>query len=250
MIDTIMIKEYNKKNNFINMTNILLLCQEWGFDYRKYEEKVFAIGNVCAIRRTKQGKFFHRNYERAMLLLAVASKYKSTSVLEFGTGRGFAAVCLSMLQNITNITTIDKLDQTKTIQLVANLGIDKVKLDKINFISKNTLRLSSKDKEEIGKDFDLVFIDGEHTRVAVKNDLEVALDCTTEDAVIVFDDYRNKHKGVKKYIKSLEYDKILVYSDGWIYNNVMIAKHGDADKVKDNREYGSGQVILYKNCRE
>ena len=95
--------------------------------------------------------------------------------------------------------------------------------------------------------FDLVFIDGEHTAKAVANDFKVALKYTTEDALIVFDDFRRKHKGVRKHIISLPFDKILVYTDGWIYNNILIAFHGDADKVVDKKEVGSGQVVLYKN---
>lgn len=233
-------KQYS--NNFVDMTDILSLCRSWQFDYQNYKQEVLRIGDVCAIRKAKNGRLFRRDYERAILLLAVASKYQSQRVLEFGTGRGFVSACLSMLEHVSHIATIDKLRQEKTRKLVESVAARG--LDKIQFVSTNTFKLSH---SAIKNDFDLVFIDGEHTEKAVKNDFKFAMKHTADDAIIVFDDYRNKHKGVKKYIKSLKYDKVLVYTDGWIYENIMINKHGDADVVKDQKEYKSGQVILYKN---
>ncbi|KKN24736.1 hypothetical protein LCGC14_0891830 [marine sediment metagenome] len=231
------------KDHFIKQTDLISLCNEWQFDYKKYQSRVLSIGDVCAIRKAKNGQRFRRNYERAMVVLAAASRYGSRRMLEFGTGRGFTAASLSMFDQVEEIVTIDKLKQITAIQAVASLNVEGVFPAKINYLSKNTFEIS--DNDITGK-FDLVFIDGEHTSKAVAHDFQFAMEHTTDDAVIIFDDYRNKHKGVKKYIKSLKHAKILVYSDGWLYENILIASHGDADRVKDNKEYGSGQVILLK----
>ena len=221
-------------------TNILELFTEWDFDYLSYKDKVCSIGDICAIRTNDVGELFRRNYERGMLLLAVAWKYQLCRLLEFGTGRGFVVACVSLLDSIQDIYTIDRARERRTIGVAKKAGF----LDsRTHFIQKNSFKLKSVDLQD---DFDLVFIDGEHSEKAVKNDFKIALQHTTKKAIIVFDDYRNKHKEVKKYIKLLKYDKLLVSTDGWIYDNIMIATHGDADKVIDNKEMGSGQVILNK----
>ncbi len=226
----------------MNETNIVDLCKKWGFDIQQYKETVALIGDVCAIRRDKSGKSFRRNYERALVVLSAALHYKSTKFLEFGTGRGFVTACATLLDGLNSITTIDKLSKDATIGTISKVSIP-IDMSKINFISKDSKKLVPKD---IGAGYDLVFIDGEHSASAVANDFALALECTTDDAVIIFDDFRNKHRGVKKFIASLEYTKTLVPSDGWVYKNRMIKKHGDADKVKDNKEIGSGQVVLWK----
>ncbi len=226
---------------FAQSIDLISLLWSWHFAYSDHIDQVRSIGDVTAIRKDKKGRTFRRNYERAMLMMAVAWKYGSTKFLEFGTGRGFVTACLSTNDIISSITTIDKLDSEKTQRKMGEL--DGVNMSKIHFIRKNSFKI---DASELSNDFDLVFIDGEHSQMAVKNDFDIALHSTTDNAIIVFDDCRNKHKGVKKFIKSLNYDKILVYTDGWIYENTAIAKHGDADKVVDGKEVGSGQVILYK----
>lgn len=225
--------------------DLLTLCDKYQFDYLSYMHFVSSVGDLTAIRKNKDGTLFRRNYERAILMLCVANKYQSTRFLEFGTGRGFVTACISCLKHVQSIFTIDK-DHSQNADKILS-SIPDVKSEKINFLCKNSMNLSSSD---ISHDFDLVFIDGEHSEKAAKNDFELALKCTTDNAIIVFDDYRNKHRGVKKFIKSLKFEKFLVFTDGWIYKNNMIHKHGDADKIIDGKEYNSGQVVLFKNHQE
>jgi len=223
--------------------DIRSLLKEWDFDAEPYIMAVRDIGDVCAIRYDDKKKPFRRDYERALLMLAVAFRYQSTKFLEFGTGRGFVCGCLSMLDHIPTIFTIDKLPHAKAYKLMSSYS--KIDLEKISFLKANSLKIKDP-VYSFGNSYDLVFIDGEHSAKAVKNDFEMSLKVTTEDAIIVFDDYRDKHAGVKKYIKKLKYDKILVSTDGWFYRNRRIEKHGDADKVVGGKEMKSGQVILYK----
>lgn len=223
----------------IGLTN---LAEEWGFSIGEYKDAILEIGDICAIRKTKQGKSFRRDYERGLLMIAVALRYKPKNVLEFGTGRGFVTTVLSMMDSVETICTIDKLPKSQTADIMRKSKY--ANMSKVKFVSKKSNKLNSSD---ISGEYDLVFIDGEHTGKAVAHDFKFSLKCTTPEAIIVFDDYRNKHAEVKKYIKNLQYDKILVYTDGWVYDNIMIHKHGDADKVVDNKEMGSGQVILFKS---
>lgn len=224
-------------------TDLLTLMKKWDFPLEAYKDVVMEIGDICAIRKSK-GVAFRRNYERAFLLLAVALKYGSSRVLEFGTGRGFVTAALSMLENVHEIYTIDKLPASQTVGIMKQSS--HAQMSKVSFISKKSSDVKRIDLGGLDGLFDLVFIDGEHSHKAVEHDFKLSLKQTTSDAIIVFDDYRNKHRGVKKYISSLKYDKILVSTDGWVYENKMIKVHGDADNLVDNKEMGSGQVILYK----
>jgi len=225
----------------LKQTDLISLAKEWNFSINEYSNIVKEIGDVCAIRH-KKGKPFRRDYERGLLMIAVSIHYNCHRLLEFGTGRGFVTSCLSMLSNVRHITTIDQLREEETLGVMSESFYSD--MSKVEFISKKSKNLKNNDTKD---DYDLVFIDGEHTHSAVANDFKFAINHTVDDAIIVFDDYRNKHKGVKKYIKSLPYDKILVYTDGWVYDNKFIKTHGDADKVVDNKEVGSGQVILFKD---
>jgi len=222
--------------------NIISLCDAWEFPYKDYIDRVLAIGDVCAIREDKKGKPFRRDFERAFVVMAAAHRYKATRILEFGTGRGFVTGCLTMLDHVKYICTIDKLKTEPIVELMSKL--DDIDMKKIRFISKNSYKI---EPDDIGIGYDLSFIDGEHTARAVDNDFQLSLRCCIDDGIIVFDDYREKHAGVKKFIKSLDFDKAIVNSDGWLYKNRMINKHGDADKVVDGKEYESGQVILFKS---
>ncbi len=217
----------------MNKTNILDLFKKWNFDYTKHEKRFKEIGDVTAIRY--KGKVpFRRNYERALLVYAVAEHFQCKNFVEFGTGRGFVTACVSLCESIQDIYTIDCLDSG--IKHIKSLSLDT--FDKIHFIVKKSQDLKY---DEIPESIDLVFIDGEHSYKAAQNDFSFVKD---RARIVVFDDYRNKHKGVKKFIKSIDYNKLLVSTDGWIYKNKMIKKHKDADKVVDGKEYDSGQVIV------
>lgn len=212
--------------------NILTLFKSWNFDYKPYVEKFKAIGDVTAIRY-KKGKPFRRNYDRGMLLFAVASHFRCKTFLEFGTGRGYVTACVSLCKSIEHIITIDRDPVAK--KTLVEAGIDTKNID---FITSKSQKLKQGDLPEV----DLAFIDGEHSYDAVENDLSL-----TRASIVVFDDFRNKHKGVKKFIKSLKVpgkEKVIISTDGWIYKNEMLTKHGDADKIVNGKELGSGQVIL------
>ena len=217
----------------IDIISFLKYCD---FDYRQYIEEVLRIGDTTAIRELR-GVTYRRNYERGLLLMAIIHKFDSTKFLEFGTGRGFATACALFLKNGLDITTIDNKSSEQSKNLIEGLGIC---TNSIFFLGMNSKHLSA---EDIGDGFDLVFIDGGHDYKSVKNDYEIAVKCC-EKGIIVFDDFRNKHAGVKKFIKSLDVTKILVNTQGWIWKNKMMKKTKDGDGIIDDKEYKSGQVIV------
>ena len=217
-------------------TNIIDFTKRLGFDYKQYCEEVVRIGDKTALRVFKGAKY-RRNYERALLLMSIIQSLDVKKFLEFGTGRGFVTACALLVKPTLKISTIDHKYSAQAKELLIELGMD---ISNISFIYSDSEKLLAKD---IGLDFDLVFIDGGHEYDSVKNDFGLARKCCSS-GVIVFDDFRNKHSGVKKFIKMLDVPKILVNSHGWVWKNKMIAKTRDADGISDNREYKSGQVVV------
>jgi len=220
-------------------TNIIDFLKYCDFDYRIYIENVLRIGDSTAIRELK-GVMYRRNYERGLLLMGIINKFSSTKFLEFGTGRGFATACALFAKSDLEITTIDSKSSEHSKDLICSLGID---VSPVSFLGVDSKSLSAKD---IGDGFDLVFIDGGHDYKSVKNDYEIAVKCCKK-GIIVFDDFRNKHAGVKKFIKSLDVTKILVNTQGWIWKNKMMAKTKDGDGIVDGKEHKSGQVVVPVN---
>ncbi len=218
-------------------TNLLALLERWNFEYKPHKDKFQSIGDVTAIRYEK-GVPFRRNYERAMLVYAAAATFNCKNFVEFGTGRGYVTACVSSCPCIESIVTIDCVDSARS--LIKKTQPDTIQ--KVKFIIKKSQGI---EYNELPPQIDLAFIDGEHSHKAAKNDFELVMSRTK---IVIFDDFRNKHKGVKKYIKSItDFNKLLVSTDGWIYKNKMIKKHKDADSVVDGREYKSGQVIVSKD---
>lgn len=218
-------------------TNIIDLCIALGFDYKKYIEDIIRIGDLTAKREYK-GQHYRRNYERAFILMSLLHKYKISKFLEFGTGRGFSVACVLFLNPKTEAYTIDINCQDNTKKLISSLGID---ISNATFI-----KAKSNSIKFVLPDVDMVFIDGGHTFDEVKNDFEISKKICKK-GFIVFDDFRKKHKGVKKYIKSIVGEKILVQSDSWIIKNDLIHKVGNSDTIIDGKEYDSGQVIFPVN---
>lgn len=215
------------------VTNIRDLFAQWEFDHKLYLDRVIEIGQSTAIRKL-DGIAYRRNYERGLLIMAIIHKHKYQSFLEFGTGRGFSVACALTINPAIRITTIDISSCKQARGLLRHLGFD---LSNVQFVSTDSL----KSGKHLGK-YDFAFVDGSHKYDFVKSDYKTAARHTS--GLIVFDDYRNKHLGVKRAVDEIDGTKMLVESDGWLIENVLIEKAGDADVVNAGKEKGSGQIIL------
>ena len=54
------------------------------------------------------------------------------------------------------------------------------------------------------EEFDFVFLDGGHSYLTVKNDLEILLNSMKKNSIILCDDYNISHYGVKKAVDELK----------------------------------------------
>lgn len=119
----------------------------------------------------KFGAFFSPNRERGILIYELIKKHKLTSYLEIGFGRGYSALCAAK--------AFHDLGNGGEVMVVEPYVDD----DHMNMLSKtfpeqwlNRLQVARASSQQVlpqlqGK-FDLVYIDGDHTKEAVKFDFE------------------------------------------------------------------------------
>ena len=133
------------------------------------------------------GCFFRPNYERGILLYALVSKFKISSFLEIGFGRGYSTMCVAKAMTDMGIDgRIVTIDPNFNKDFLNSLGgvFPKEWFDKISFIqgySSQALKDYQNDR------FDLVYIDGDHTYEATKSDWEMTKNLY--DKFLLFDDY-------------------------------------------------------------
>lgn len=134
----------------------------------------------------KAGAFFKPNLERGLLIYSLIKKYKLSSYLEVGFGRGYSALCAAKafaeLGNEGTVFVIEPEVDDNHMKLLGNV-----------FPNEWTSRIQiarAKSDEALPKmqdHYDLVYIDGDHTKQAVRNDYEGAKDLW--NCFCLMDDY-------------------------------------------------------------
>jgi len=158
-----------------------------------------AIGEYTAKKNRSQnsdlyrsvGCFFRPNYERGILIYALITKFKITSFLEVGFGRGYSTFCAAKAMTDLGlngkIMTIDPNFNEEFLNNLTNVFPSEW-FEKIKF-----MRGKSEDAlEKINEKFDMVYIDGDHTYDAVKKDWELTKD--KYNKFLLFDDYHMESK--------------------------------------------------------
>ena len=122
----------------------------------------------------KVGCFFRSNFERGILIYHLIKKYRLTSMLEIGFGRGYSTFCAAKaFQDIGvngKIVTIDPkfdfqlLNQIKNGNIFPSSWFDSIKF--VQGTSREVLPTLQNEK------FDLVYIDGDHSYEGTKFDWE------------------------------------------------------------------------------
>ena len=208
------------------------------FDPYRYLKEIKRIGSFTAIRNHK-GLVYQRNYERGLLFIFLCKMFKPSNFLEVGCGRGFVCASITKFFPKIKITTIDK-DIEFSKKHIEQAGIS---MDSMKFIHKRTKDVG---KEDLNSEtFDLSFVDAGHTYEYVSADYKNFSQSMNPSGIMVFDDYSKKFPGIVDFVNNdLKGNKILVYTDGWYYENVAIHLTGNANRIVNGREEGSGIVIL------
>lgn len=134
----------------------------------------------------KYGALFRPNYERGILIDALIRHFGMKSMLEIGFGRGYATMCAARAFHDTGggeIVTIDPVVNDQHMQIIAE-AFPSEWLKQVEFMKGK----SQGALEQLGdRRFDLIYVDGDHTREAVQADWEMTRD--RYDRCLLFDDY-------------------------------------------------------------
>lgn len=233
----------------MKQTHIKVKLEELGFPIENLSLGDFdAIGEFTAKKNRnpgselykKVGCFFRPNYERGMLIYSLIRHYKIKSYLEIGFGRGYSAFCAAKAMEEDGldgkIVTIDPNFDKNHLQNLSRI-FPKSWFEKIEF-----LQARSEDALPTLGDFDMIYIDGDHTYDAVKKDWEL---CKNKwNKVCLFDDYHLPSKEedsniqCAKVIDQIEgYDKELIIADRRIFLD---------DRGLKDEEIDYGQVVMVK----
>lgn len=186
-----------------------------------------------------RGCFFRPNYERGMLIYSLIRKYKIKSYLEIGFGRGYSAMCAAKAMSDEygmfggKITTIDPFLDKNHVQMLMQI-FPQQWTNRIEF-----MQGKSEDVIPTLGNFDMIYVDGDHTYNAVKQDWEMCKDKWQK--VILFDDYHLPTKVEKdiecaKAIDEIEgLEKELIIMDRRIFLD---------DRLMKDEEIDYGQVLI------
>lgn len=187
----------------------------------------------------KVGCFFRPNYERGLLIYSLIRKYKVKSYLEIGFGRGYSTFCAAKAMEDDGldgkIKTVDPNFDRNHLQNLTKV-FPKSWFEKIEFIQGK-----SEDVVPTLGNFDMIYIDGDHTYNAVKKDWEMCRDRWSK--VVLFDDYHLPTKSQKdiecaKLIDEIDDpSKELIIMDRRIFLD---------DRGMKDEEIDYGQVVLVK----
>lgn len=212
------------------------------YDYKPYLDRCIQIGDKTATRPGKAPNVLIRaNYERGILLTALANTFGLTDFLEIGTGRGFVSGCVAeFCPTIRRIITVDRKNPETAKSSLKEASVD---VSRIEFKTCLSSKLS---KNDFSGKFNLFFIDGSHQVKDVTQDAELAFSLCDNRAAFVFDDHRPSLPGVHLAMKNLqvvEYlqQKLLVNTAGWLIENLTIGGPEETEKERD----GGMVVALY-----
>jgi len=179
------------------------------------------LGNATSLWKNENHEFLKLNFHRGPLLYALVGYLRPKSILEFGTGGGYSALCMAKALHDFKIDgkiyTIDRDGNNEKILRSYQLPDDIT--PKENKISNSEIWNSvalpewiekifplkgysgSIMKKPIFNNIDFCYIDGVHTYEGTKHDFLSFLTVASNSFSVLFDDYiaRNFY-GVKEFI--------------------------------------------------
>jgi len=229
--------------------HILDKLKQWDIDIKEIPLGDFdQIGEFTAKKNRSPGTdlynrvgcFFRPNYERGILIYYLIRKFEINSMLEIGFGRGYSTFCAAKAMSDHGIdgkiTTVDTNLNDDFLNSLAQV-FPKNWFDKIEFV-KSTSDVFFK---ENNKKYDFIYIDGDHTYDAVKNDWNNSKNIYNN--FLLFDDYHLPTKTEKDIECAMVIDDI----DTEIFSKQLIIMDRriffDDRRVKDE-DIDYGQVLV------
>lgn len=120
--------------------------------------------------------------KRAKLLFRMVRYFNSNNILELGTSLGLATSALSLGNKQASIATIEGCPET------AKIAQEQFRTLQLNNIQVMVCTFEKAIPELTSNPYDLVYIDGNHTKEATLNYFELLLPTATNNSVFIFDD--------------------------------------------------------------
>ena len=189
---------------------------------------------------SKVGCFFRPNYERGILLHSLIKTFNISSVLEIGTGRGYATMCMAKAMSDLGvegkITTVDpSINERQEFFQGLTKVFPRQWWSKVQFIDGKSEDFLQGTNEK----YDLIYIDGDHRYDAVLKDWNLCKD--RYNKFLLFDDYHLPTKKQKDIDCAAVIDNIEDESKELIIMDRRV--FFDDRRVPDN-EIDYGQVLL------
>ena len=208
-------------------------------------ERFWKLGDATALRNRADGSFFRANYERGILLYALVAKHRPTSVLEFGTGRGYGCLCVAWAMRDYGIPgvihTVDMISSDEGIRWPVRWNVSeepRVELLAraevwgraahprwLEHVRELTGYSAAVMRGFSGAPVDLAFIDAGHGHSTVRHDFYAALRVAAESIGILFDDYSRDDWGLGT--RRLIHEEVL--------------PHGHASLILTDRRWPGGE---------
>ncbi len=201
-------------------------------------ESFCCVGDLTALRQDSNGRYYRSNYQRGSLLYSLVASCRPRVVLEFGTGRGYGALCMAraLVDNAIDghIFTIDvngygekqlwwldSGDGPRTTELslkqVWETQIDPEWVQRITCLTGTSVSVMETWEKLALPPVDFAFVDGGHRYEAVRHDFFSFLDVAAPQFQALFDDYADRPGyGVQRLIdEELEpvFEAELILSD-------------------------------------
>jgi len=231
-------------------TGLLEYFDKVGYDWNEDREN---LSTICHFTKTridpnKEEGQMSFGAEQCFLVKAVANHIKAEKFFEIGTGRGTACYSVALEDAVEEIVTIDIVSHFQKKReaigykeaIVSNDDIYQM----IPFAEKHKIKFKHVSEvpffeDELEDEFDLAFIDGNHTDIEViENDFRIANKLVRDGGVILFDDYHPTKFAVKQVV-----DKILAENAN--FEAELVCFHGhlfDEERKVDD----TGIVVVKK----
>lgn len=234
----------------VKTTNLLEYFERINYNWSDDLENLKTICHYTKTRVDPNKKEGEMSFgaEQCFLVKAVAKHISAERFFEIGTGRGTACYAVSLEDKVEEIVTIDIISHFQKKReaigykeaIVSNDDI----FNMIPFSEKSKIRFKHVSEvpffeDEMEEEFDIAFIDGNHTDVEIiENDFKIANKLVRDGGVILFDDYHPTKFAVKQVV-----DEILAENAN--FKAELVCFHGHLfDKERAAKD--NGIVIVTK----
>ena len=156
--------------------------------------------------------------KRQQLLFRLAQYFKPDTILELGTSLGMGTMAMTLGVPSAKITTVEgcKATSAKATHYFENFDIKNIQL--------KTSTFETFFQQTTSENFDLVYIDGDHSKNATLQYFETLLKYNNNDSVFIFDDiYWNKEM-TEAWQEIVAHPKVTVSIDTFQWGLIFFRK--------------------------